>query len=411
MPEKTHFRLSDIHGISRLAIDATLAVTNLVEAVQHAILYVPRIISPVIPNTPPLAITEGITKLVYRNIRWVTHLVGSGEATLLTPLLSLDTKDHSSFKRETTLAVLNGIIGDHLVATGNPLAIPMQLRRDGQPLVLEKQALSAAIPEASGKILLLVHGLCMNDLLWHWKGHNHGTALDMEHGYTPVYLHYNSGLHISTNGRAFADLIERLVKLWPVPVEEVVIIGHSMGGLATQSACYYGTLAGHDWLRHLRKIIFLGTPHQGAPLEQIGHWASLMLGQSPYTSIVARLGKLRSAGITDLRHGSLHDEDWMGLDRFAHAPNTHRPRPFLDGVQYYTMAATMGQKVGDFKDQLLGDGLVPIQSALGYHVDDSIALPFPPDHKRIGYGMSHLDLLHRHEVYEQMKEWLVGSED
>jgi len=110
----------------------------------------------------------------------------------------------------------------------------------------------------------------LNDRHWHRDGHDHGAALARDLGYTPLYLHYNTGLHISTNGRAFADLLQMLVAEWPAPLEELVIIGHSMGGLVSRSACYYGAFNGHDWLRHLRKLIFLGTPHHGTPMERTG---------------------------------------------------------------------------------------------------------------------------------------------
>ena len=131
-------------------------------------------------------------------------------------------------------------------------------------------------------------------------------------GYTAIYLHYNTGLHISENGRAFADRIEALLQSWPMPVEELVIVAHSMGGLVTRSACHYGALADHAWLRQLRKLVFLGTPHHGSPVERVGNWLNGMLGVSPYTAAFARMGRLRSAGITDLRYGNLLSEDWVG---------------------------------------------------------------------------------------------------
>ena len=59
----------------------------------------------------------------------------------------------------------------------------------------------------------------MNDLQWSRDGHDHGTALAADLGYTPLYLHYNTGEHISTNGRRLANLLESLVQEWPQPVE------------------------------------------------------------------------------------------------------------------------------------------------------------------------------------------------
>ncbi len=248
---------------------------------------------------------------------------------------------------------------------------------------------------------MLAHGLCLNDLQWNRNGHDHGAVLARDLGFTPVYLHYNSGLHVSTNGRAFAGLIEDLVKRWPVPVEEIAILGHSMGGLVARSACHYGSAAGHDWPRHLKKIVFLGTPHHGSALERGGNRVDSILGYSRYTAPLGRLGKIRSAGITDLRHGNLLDEDWEGSDRFESPDDPRRPVPLPDGVQCYTMAAAA-------KSRLLGDGLVPVNSALGRHEEARRTLSFPESRQWIAQGMRHFDLLSRPEAYEKIREWLAA---
>ncbi|HEU0199697.1 MAG TPA: alpha/beta hydrolase [Burkholderiaceae bacterium] len=419
--KKTHIRPSDLRGLGRLTTDAVAGLTHLVEALHRNIIRAPGVL-----GTPASGPTTGITGLVYRSIRGVNKLVGGGlDAVLaqLVPLLGAKSPSQSSPAREAVLAALNGVLGDYLVDTQSPLAIPMTLRHDGQPLELQRQALAAAIPQPSSKLLVLVHGLCMNDLQWNGpaaseqerargatddEAANQPARLAHELGYTPVYLHYNSGRHISTNGRAFADLLEGLVRQWPVPVEELVIMGHSMGGLVARSACHYAAMAGHDWLRYLSKLVFLGTPHHGAPLERGGNWVDLLLGVSPYTVPFARLGKIRSAGITDLRHGNLLDEDWQGRDRFEHSADRPRAVPLPTGVSCYAIAATTGKQAGDLGDRLLGDGLVPVKSALGRHEDSSLSLPFPASRQWIGYGMNHLEMLRRPAVYEQVKRWLAS---
>src|SRR6185437_13834986 len=145
--------------------------------------------------------------LVYESIRAVNKLVGSTADSILAQLAPI-LDESSSEEREAVLAALNGMMGDHLAATGNPLAISMQLRRNGQPLILAREALSAAVPPPRDKLLILVHGLCLNDLQWTRKGRGLVTALARTLGYTPVYLHYNTGLHTSINGRTFAVLME-----------------------------------------------------------------------------------------------------------------------------------------------------------------------------------------------------------
>jgi pimeloyl-ACP methyl ester carboxylesterase len=402
MSKKTHIRGTDIRGYGRLAIDATLGLTSLVETMHHNILRTPGILG---KSTQEPA--KGITGFVYKSIRGVTRLVGGGIDKLLGQLSPLIGRGASSPEREAVLAALNGVLGDHLADNANPLAIPMQFRRDGQPLELTRKSVAATIPDATGKIVLLVHGLCMSDLQWRRHGHDHGAALSADAGFTPVYLHYNSGLHISSNGQAFAQMIQALLSAWPVAVEDLVILGHSMGGLVTRSACAFAEHAQHAWLQRLSKIIFLGTPHHGAPLERGGNWVDATLDASPYTTAFARLGKIRSAGITDLRHGNMSDQDWQQYDRFA--PSRRKPLalPLPQGIACYAIAASLAKKSGELKERLLGDGLVPLASALGQGAQAKRNLHFPKTRQWVGYDMNHLDLLDNKQVYERIRRWTL----
>jgi hypothetical protein len=392
---------SGLRGLSRLSFDGIAGLLDVVEAIHLNIASGPGALG--LPTADP---SRGVTGLVYRSIRSLTGLAGQGLDLLLARLTPLLGRTSAWPAREGWLAALNGVLGNHLAITANPLAIPMRLRRDGRPLVLETRALAAAIPKPAGKVVVLAHGLCMNDLQWNRRGHDHGAALARDLGYVPVYLHYNSGLHVSTNGREFADLLESLLKSWPVPLEELALIGHSMGGLVCRSACHYGSLAGHVWRRHLRKLVFLGTPHHGAPLERGGNWLTVLLDVTPYVAPVARIGKIRSAGITDLRHGSLLDADWAGRDRFERSGDRRRAVPLPEGVLCYTMAATTGRRADDLRSRVIGDGIVPLSSALGLHADPARAVSFPKSRRWIGHGLGHLDLLSDPEVYEQIKRWL-----
>ncbi|UUZ51461.1 GPI inositol-deacylase [Massilia sp. B-10] len=101
-----------------------------------------------------------------------------------------------------------------------------------------------------------------------------------------------------------------MIDNWPVAVDELLIVAHSMGGLVARSACHAAQEEGHSWPGLLRKMAFLGTPHHGAPLERGGNWVHLVTDLSAYSAPFSRLAKIRSAGITDLRHGSVLDEDW-----------------------------------------------------------------------------------------------------
>ena len=393
--------LSDLRGFQQLANDATVGLTDVVEAMHRTIAR-----PPVLFGTAPDGRTGGVTGFVYRTVRGVTRGVGAGIDALLAMLAPLVATRPSSPRREAVLAALNGVLGDYLVASGNPLAIGMELRHEGRSVPLDRVSLRGAFPEATGRLLVLVHGLCMNDRQWTRDGHDHGTALARTLDGTSLYLRYNSGLHVSTNGRALADLMEALVAAWPVPVEHVAFVAHSMGGLVVRSACHHAEAVGHRWRTRLDAMVFLGTPHLGAPGERAGAWADYVIALSPYTAPFARLGGVRSAGIKDLRHGSVRDEDWQ-----ERPPPGGRPVvPLPAGVRCFAIAASrQARPAARVPARLRGDGLVPVTSALGRHRDPARGLALPPDRQWIGFGMDHFDLLARTDVCVRIATWLAEA--
>jgi hypothetical protein len=403
-------RGGDWRGAIALARDATVGLTDIVEA-MHAQIARP-LSGPPKPGTA--ARTNGITGLVYGSVRGVTKLVGAGADALVgatSGLAPRQPEEAPSPRREAIVAALNGVLGDRLAATGNPLAITMALRSRGRALRLEPASLASALANLGPKPLVLAHGLCMSDLQWTREGHDHGAALARDLGYTPVYLHYNSGLHVSTNGRDFAELMQALVSHWPVPIEELALLTHSMGGLVARSAWQQASDAGMSWVRRLDRLAFLGTPHHGAPLERGGHWVDLLLGASRFSAPLARLGQLRSAGITDLRHGNVRDADWAGRDRFAHGAHGgdgRQPMPLPAAVACYAVAAQSGERTGDLRSRLVGDGLVPLASALGRHDDARLALAFAPQRQWVAEGINHLQLLSDAGVYTQLRSWFAA---
>jgi hypothetical protein len=396
--------VSDLRGVSRLAVDATVGVVGVVEAMHTSIARIPTTLGgPLVGGA-----VRGVSSLVYRSIHGVTRVAGVGIDVALAGVAPAFGDVESSQRREAVIAALNGVVGDHLVDTGNPLAIPMRWRRGGKPVEPTRERLAAAFPTPSGKIVVLVHGLCMNDLQWTLREHDYGAALERDLGHTAVYLHYNTGRHVSTNGGAFASMLEALVSGWPVPVEEIAIVGYSMGGLVARSAHHYGTVAGHAWPRRLRTLVFVGTPHHGSALERGGHRLHRLIDRTPFAAPLARLGSVRSAGITDLRHGNLLDEDWDGHDRFAHGADARRPLPLPQDVDSFAIGATTGRSSTDLRSRFLGDGLVPLASALGHHRDPRFHLAFPASHQWVACGTDHVDLLGRTEVYERIRGWMMG---
>ncbi len=405
-----HIRPADLKAAAQLAVQATHGVINITEGVHQSVRSRLGLSSGAVPEQ-----TGGLTGRVYRGVRGVTQLVGHGTDAILGALLPLldDPTKHpeSSPAREAVLAAFNGVLGDKLLAMGNALAQPMELRHGGQtlsmtPATLAAQLKSASNTPASPHLLLLAHGLCMNDTQWRRAGHDHGEHLAQALGCTPVYLRYNSGLHTSVNGRELALMLEQLVQVWPVPLQRISLLGHSMGGLVFRSAVQVAREAGLQWPGLLRELVFLGTPHHGAPLERAGHGVDVLLAATPFTAPFARLGKLRSAGITDLRHGHVQDADWQGRDAFT-SPDDHRvPLPLPKGVDCFTVAGTLAGQRGQLADRLMGDGLVPLSSALGQHDQPARQLQFEKRHQRIFYRTGHLDLLASPQVAAQMETWL-----
>ncbi len=403
-----HLRPSDLQAAVRLATQATTGVIGIAEGVHQS---VRRKLG--LPAGIENDRTGGLTGQIYRGIRGVTELVGHGLdgalATLLPLLDDPSTHPEPSPGREAVLAALNGVMGDRLLAQDNPLAQRMELRLAGQALPMDRPApLRERLAGASPHLLLLAHGLCMNDTQWLRNGHDHGAFLAQAIGCTPVYLRYNSGLHTSINGRELAGQLERLVLQWPA-LESITVLGHSMGGLLARAAVFYGRQMGHRWPTQLKHLIFVGTPHHGAPLERAGHGVDVLLSASPFTLPFTRLGMLRSAGITDLRHGHVLDDDWQGRGRFD-SPHDHRvPLPLPEGVACFAVAATLAPQRGLLAERLTGDGLVPLRSALGQHDEPARRLVFARDSQRTVYRTGHLELLSSAVVAQQLVQWLAPS--
>lgn len=390
----SHQGLSDLHGILAAGAEATQHAAEIAEAMHARI-------SPLGARAGTDDRARGISGFVYRVVQRTAALVASmlgrrpaGGREGLRP--------GESRGSHVLRSVVNGVSGDHLAVRDNALAISMTVRWGGKPLALDPAALRATIADPSPRVLVLIHGLCMSDSQWRRRGHDHGAALEKDLGYTPVYLHYNSGLHVHENGALLARQLEALSSAWPVEIEDLTLLCHSMGGLVARSACHQGMLGRMRWLSRLRNLVFLGTPHLGSPVERAGNRVHRALAGSHFTAPLARLGRLRSAGITDLRFGRV-TELGLGSDRFeAPAPDAQVPLPA--GVRCFSAAASLGRRAGDLRDHLIGDGLVSVRSALALS-DGS------PEREWVGYGMGHLDLLGHPEAYRRIRGWLARTNE
>jgi pimeloyl-ACP methyl ester carboxylesterase len=233
----------------------------------------------------------------------------------------------------------------------------------------------------------------------------YGPRLAREIGCTPVYVRYNSGRRISQNGRSLSELMEELVAVWPGGVEQIALVGHSMGGLVARSACHRAAEDGADWVRLVRRSVSLGSPHMGAPLEQAVHVLSAGLAGLPETRPFSNLLRRRSGGIRDLRQGSLVDEDWCDCDPDALRAAACAEVPLLEGATHCFVSATITRSDRHPLGRLLGDTLVLTPSASGR--SRTRRIPFEEEYGMHVGGATHFALLNHPAVYERLRDWLA----
>ena len=315
--------------------------------------------------SPAKALHDGISGAVYASVAGTASLAGRAAAVAVR-----DRPVSTTARGAAVLAVLNGLRGDVLEP---PLSMPMTLSVEG-----------AETP----RLAIFVHGLFETEHAWRYGGGpRYGDRLP---GWTPVYVRYNTGRHISENGRALADEIEALVA--EREIEEIALIGHSMGGLVARSACH----AGGDWTSLVTHVVSLGSPHTGAPLESAVHYAAAALGAVPETRPFSRFLRRRSAGIRDMRSGSLVDEDWRDRDPEALRAWACQEVPLLEGATHCFVAATVTGRADHPVARVIGDWLVLERSA-SHRAQETLHVP----------SAHHLALLNHPAVYERLSEWLA----
>ena len=347
---------------------------------------------------------------VYAGLRGASSLVGRAADAALsqrpdTPEGQLSHQPQGA----AILGVLNGLIGDRLATERPELVQPMSVRVDGRPIDLAPHEVARAFPGARGRVVVFLHGLMETE--WSWRRgadperEAYATRLARDIGCTPVFVRFNSGRHISENGSELADLLERLVEAWPVRVREIALIGHSMGGLVCRSAAFRAAERDMAWVRRVRHTVSLGSPHMGAPLAQAVHYASAGLGRLPETAPFGAFLRRRSAGIRDLRQGSLVDEDWRDQDPDAIRARACAEVPLLDGATHCFVSATVTRSPRHPIGRLIGDTLVLQPSASGRSRTRRVG--FEDEYGMHVGGTHHIALLNHPEVYEKLRAWLA----
>ncbi|HPH29934.1 MAG TPA: alpha/beta fold hydrolase [Pseudomonadota bacterium] len=320
-----------------------------------------------------------------------------------------DVMKTSRWASDAALGLVNAVVGDHLHRHGNGLDLGMSFRIGDCYVPLDRKIPEQVLPQPSPKVALFIHGLattewsfCLGAETYYGEpGVSFGSLLHRDLGYTPVWLRYNSGRHVSENGRLLAAELERFLAAYPIPVEELVLVGHSMGGLVARSACHYASSESKTWPSLVSHVFCLGSPHRGAPLEKFGNLLTRVLGaiDLPGTRIPARILAGRSAGIKDLRHGALVDEDWIGRDPDALLQDGQREVPLLPSVSYHFVSATVTTDPDHPLGRIIGDLLVRVPSSSGPVTHSET---FAIETRHFG-GVLHHQLQNHPAVYEVLR--------
>ncbi|MEA2023257.1 MAG: hypothetical protein U9N79_03080 [Actinomycetota bacterium] len=365
-----------------VAIGSTLAFATerLVAPVEgmHRVI-AGRWFGPLGPVAAPIRrVHDAVASAVYGSVRLGAGVVGDG------------INEHISVESGTAdpiQAFTNGLWGDDLGRHSEQLEITMAIRDSaGDPVTIGPD-LSTTFPSATGRLVVLVHGLIETERCWRGTGTEPGMAqvLESHSGLTPVSIRYNSGRRVSDNGALLASLLEEVRAEWPVPVQSIALVGNSMGGLVVRSACEAARAAGHRWIDDVDNVVTVGSPHQGSPLEKLANVTAFGLGVARETRPLAGFVNRRSAGIKDLRFGAIVEDDWAGGDPDALLRNTVGDHSLPSGIDHHFVAGVVTSDPEHPVGAIVGDLVVRPGSGTAQHIE--------PQSATVIGGRSHLDLL------------------
>lgn len=390
---------SAIEGGLKLAGDTFEQATSRVHEFHRAISDMPfkAVGTATLSSSKPIeSVHNEITDMVYSAVKevgkgvftgaaWVVKQANQGLANQQGEQWLPASTGRPSRRVAAINSAINGLLGDHLSATRNPIETKAGFYQDGHLLGLEQDELIQRFPDAKSTLVVFVHGLCCNEDSWFLYQkpdalHTvpYGPRLAHHFELTPLYLRYNTGRSIEANARQFKRLLTRLCKNWPVAIDHVILVGHSMGGLVSRALVEM--LEPEDLLlQHaLRDVVCLGTPHAGAPLARLAAAGEGLLGRFELSRPVGRVLGIRSTGIRDLQGG-------LG------------PLMTSDGhrVQFHLIGSTMGKTTGSWLNETVGDGLVQMSSALADETGTAQRAAFSQKH--------HMQLLNDPEIYVQLE--------
>jgi pimeloyl-ACP methyl ester carboxylesterase len=401
---------AEFGAVSRLGGHAFAGLISRIEQVHQTI--AGRAFAPAGPaSAPAQVIHDSITDGVYLALRGAgaaAGVLGGKAASLLGPAGQPASSEPAG---NLALAALNAVAGEQLGPDLAPLAIRMAVRAAGRDVGMTVRELSAVFGQPTPRLAVFVHGLAETEDSWQRRGAGsepYGPRLQAEFGYTPVYVRYNSGRHVSDNGHDLAGLLDDLIAAWPVRVDELLLMGHSMGGLVIRSACHYGRQESAAWADRVRHVFYLGSPHLGAPLARAAGFAGWALGKAAETRPFVTLVNGSSPGIKDLRHGYVLADDWADCDQDSCIRDHRHDTPLLAGANHYTISATVTADPSHPLGAMIGDLLVQPASAHGRRGAHQ-QIRFPVGSRRKLGGMHHFDLLNHPDVWAAIRDLLSNT--
>jgi pimeloyl-ACP methyl ester carboxylesterase len=406
-PPTAHGPADEARGWARLAADVTENV--LLRTVHHLHRAVSaRIFAALGPAASPVremhdVVAEGVHTTIRVSVRGL-GAVGAVVAAEVARKHDRPWHDRSPVGSRLA-AIAHGLLAD-LPELAPPLDLPLTLREDRRTVPLEPAAVAAAYPDASSQVVVFLHGLVEDETIWDTSADRPDRvclpATFAQHGYTPVRVRYGTGAPIGRNGAALDELLHELFALWPRPVERLVLVGHSMGGLVARSACARAVERGHGWTEPLEHIAYLGAPHFGSGLEQVVHRTSERFGTVPEIRPFIDILERRSPGVRDLRHGTLTHQVEELLDAIEPAAD----EPWLEGVDHHLVVGRLHRDERHPVNRILGDLLVTASSATGRGSDRRIdgervhILSVPANHFAMCWHPEVADHLVRHVTGE-----------
>lgn len=378
--------IADWRGLGYLIDLTTERVTTPVEGIHRAIL--DRWFRMAGPNIDPARrMADGATASIYQSIRLGGTALGTavsagaglaGRYRKLRPLWETD-------KGRYVQSIFNGVWGDRFDEDSTSFSIELGLRDpDGNPVSTTVDALNSAFPEPKGRLVVMVHGFAETEKYWRHGELSSLTRQLEADGFSVLLLRYNTGRTIAANGSDLANLLDELRLAWPVPVTDIALVGHSMGGLVARSAVVAANDSGLRWAELSNNVVAIAAPHSGTPIEKAVAALSSSMGIARESRPLKTFLDQRSAGIQDLRYGIDASSDSLGSSK------------------YRVVAGAITTAPTNPTGRAFGDLVVRVKSATGSGRRRKV----PSTGVLVVGGRNHADLAHDPEVVSQIRTWL-----